>query len=56
MTFNMSAAYLCCIAEKIDDTEAPKVDKNYWVKTMENIVLQLKLDGEVRGDPLAYVI
>ena len=29
--------------KKIDEAEVPKVDKNNWVKTMENTVLHLKL-------------
>ena len=30
--------------KKTDDAEAPKVDKNNWAKTMENIVLHLNLE------------
>ena len=41
---------------KPDDIKAPKVDKNNWVMTMENIVTYLKLVRGMRGDPLAYVV
>ena len=36
--------------------KVPKVDKNHWVKTMENIVLYLKLIRAVRGALLAHEI
>ena len=42
--------------KKTDDAKVPKVGKNNWVKTMENIVLHLKLGRGMRGAPLAYVI
>ena len=60
MTMDMSTSHLCCInkleKKKINDTEAPKVDKNDWAKTMENIVLDLKLIRGMRETPLAYVV
>ena len=42
--------------KKADDDDAPKVDKNNWAKTMENILLYLKLVRGMRGTPLAYVV
>ena len=42
--------------EKTDNIKASKVDKNNWAKTMENIVLYLKLVRGVRGSSLACVI
>ena len=42
--------------KKIDNVKAPKVDKNNWVKNMENIVLPLKLVTGMRGLILAYVV
>ena len=42
--------------KKSDDINAPKVDKNNWAKTMENIVMYLKLVRGMRGTPLAYVV
>ena len=42
--------------KKTNDTEEPKFDKNNWVKTVENIVLHLKLIRGMRGVPLAYVV
>ena len=35
--------------KKADDTEAPEVDKNNWMKTMKNIVLNIKLMKGMRG-------
>ena len=43
-------------AEKSDDIEAPKADKNNWAKAMKNIVLHLKLMREVRGVLLACMV
>ena len=37
-------------------TEVPKVDNSNWAKTMENIVLHLKLMRGMRGTPLDYVV
>ena len=37
-------------------TEAPKVDKNNFMKTMKNIILNLKLIRGMRGTPLAFVV
>ena len=34
----------------------PKAEKNYWEKTMENIILHLKLARGVRGVTMAYVV
>ena len=42
--------------KKTDDTEAPKVDKNNWVKTLKNIMLCLMLIKGMRGIPLDYVV
>ena len=42
--------------KKADDTEALKVDKNNWAKTLENILLHLGLVRGVSVTPLAYVI
>ena len=42
--------------KKKDDTKVPKVHKDNWAKTIENIVLYLKLVRGVRGVLLAYVI
>ena len=42
--------------KKTDDLEVPKVDKNKWAKTMENIVLHLKLMSRVSGAPVAYLV
>ena len=42
--------------KKTDDAEAPKVDKNNWAKTVENIVLHLKLIRGILGTLLAYVV
>ena len=42
--------------KKTNDSEAPKVDTNKWAKTMENIVLHLKLMRGMRGALLAYVV
>ena len=42
--------------KKTDDAEATKVDKNNWAKTIENIVLHLKLMRGMRGALLAYVV
>ena len=42
--------------KKSDDIMAPKVDKNNWVKTMENIVMYLKLMRHMKGTLLAYVV
>ena len=39
--------------KKADNIEAPKVDKNNWAKTMENIVMYLKVVRGMRGTPLA---
>ena len=33
----------------------PKVNKNNWAKTMENVVLQLKLLKDMRGALLVHV-
>ena len=41
--------------KKTDDAKVPKVDKNNWAKTMENIALHLKLIRGMRGIPLTYV-
>ena len=41
--------------KKTDSTNAPKVDNN-WAKTMENIVLHLKLVKGVRGSSLAFMV
>ena len=41
---------------KTVEAEAPKVDENNWVKTMEDIVLHLKLVRGLRGTLLAFVI
>ena len=41
---------------KSDHIKTPKVDKNNWSKTMENIVMYLKLMRGMRGVPLAYVV
>ena len=40
----------------MDNTVALKVDKNNWAKTVENIVLHLKLIRGMRGTPLAHVV
>ena len=42
--------------KKLDNIEAPKVDKKNWAKTMENIMLHLKLMSRVKGAPLADVV
>ena len=42
--------------KKTNDSKAPKVDKNNWAKTMENIVLHLKLVKGMRGALLVYVV
>ena len=42
--------------KKSYDIEAPKVDRNNWVKTMENIVTYLKLVKGMRGTQLTYVV
>ena len=42
--------------KKSDDIEAPKVDKNKRAKTMENIIIYLKLMRGMRGGALAYVV
>ena len=42
--------------KKADNTNALRVDKKNWAKTMENIVLHLKLVGGVRGALLAYAV
>ena len=39
-----------------DEVDVPMVDDNNWAKTMENIVLHLKLIRGVRGTLLAYVV
>ena len=41
---------------KTDDLRVPKVDKNDWTITMDNMILHLKLVRGVRCVPLAYVI
>ena len=35
--------------KKSDNIKAPKVNKNYWVMTVENIVMYLKLMRGMRG-------
>ena len=42
--------------KKSDNLKVPKFDKGDQAKTMEKIVLHLKLVREVRGVPLAYVV
>ena len=42
--------------KKSDNTEAFKVDKDNWAKTMESIELHLKLIREMRGTLLASVV
>ena len=42
--------------KKSDDLDLLKVDRNYWAKTMEAIVLHLRLIREMRAVPLAYVV
>ena len=42
--------------KKTDDLEVLNVDKNIWAKTMENIILHLKLLRGVRGVLLAYAV
>ena len=42
--------------KKTEDAEAPKNDKNNGAKTLENIVLHLKLVRGIRGTLPAYVI
>ena len=42
--------------KKADNTKVPKIDKNDWMRTMETIVLHLKLVKGARGAPLAYVV
>ena len=42
--------------KKSDDFEVPKVDKNNWVKPMENIVFHLKLVRGIRGVLLVFVV
>ena len=42
--------------KKSDDIEAPKVDKNNWTKTMEKIIIYLKLVRGMSGTPLTYVV
>ena len=39
-----------------DNLKVSEIDKNNWAKTIEKIVLQLKLVRGVRGDLLAYVV
>ena len=41
---------------KTDDTKAPKIDKNNGAKTMENIVLHVKLVRGMKGNLLAFVV
>ena len=41
---------------KTDDLNVPKIDKNNCAKTMENIVLHLKLMREMRSVPFSYVV
>ena len=42
--------------KKTDNLDVPKVDKNDWSKTMENVVLYLKIMRGVRGVLLAWVV
>ena len=42
--------------KKIHNLHVPKVDKNNWAKTIENIVLYLKVMRGAWGTPLAYVV
>ena len=42
--------------KKVEKVGAPKVDKSYWTKTMENLELPLKLMRGMRGALLAYVV
>ena len=42
--------------KKSDDIEVPKIDKNNWAKTMENIVMYLKLVRGMRGTLLSYLV
>ena len=48
----MSTTHLCCVTSinGRNNAEVHKVDKNNWAKTMENIVLHLKLVRAL-GDP-----
>ena len=42
--------------KKKKDLKVPNVDNNNWAKTMENIILYLKLIRGLRGVSLAYVV
>ena len=42
--------------KEIDNLEVPKVDKNNRAKTMEEIMLHIKLVRGVRSVPLVYVV
>ena len=42
--------------KKTDSLEVPKADKKNWIKTMELIVLHLKLIKGMRDVTLAYVV
>ena len=64
MIYNMTIAEQCqhtSIKEswsrkKTDDLGVPKYDKNNWAKTIENVVLHLKLIRGTNGAQFAYVI
>ena len=42
--------------KKTEKAQVPKTGKNNWMKTMENIVLHLKLVRGMRGTMLACVV
>ena len=44
------------LEQKKDDLKMLKIDKNNWGKTVENIMLHLKLMRMIRGNPLADVV
>ena len=45
-----------CFGIPTDNLKVPKIDKNNWAKTVEAIVLHLRLIRRVRGVPLVYVV
>ena len=42
--------------KKTEDAEMPKIGKNNWATTMENLVLHLRFVRGMRGTLLAYVV
>ena len=56
MIYNMTIAEQCQHTSIKESWSRKKTDKNNWAKTIENVVLHLKLIRGTNGAQFAYVI